>query len=380
MASQKRLTGSVSAQAERNLELVRQYQETGWIGFRHQLVLENQRLIWKIAQRFLWSGEPIEDLVQEGNIGLIKAADKFPPEFNCQFSTYASYWIRQAISRYVADYRSLIREPVHRQKLLTQVSEAREILGQFLERQPTIDEVSEFLGVSKRVIEQRLFDHWLIQTVSSDESLDDGFRGEQRTFRDFMPEADFEAVAAQAEKSLHAQALRQKIQQALVQLPSKWRAVIVSIYWLDLPQTEIARIMGLTRERIGQLHNQAIEKLREILEESLREIEVVTYPCATDDCRHRISQASWEQFEATDVLQGKRFCVYCVSRSQLEAAHRTLWRWRLSDNGCFIVQNPAGILKSEGFAQSCLRTLDKAGLLEKVAGSLTDWIITSPKS
>lgn len=228
---------------------------------RQQMIEANLRLVISIGKRYMNRGFPFADIVEEGNLGLIKAVEKFNYKKGFRFSTYASWWIRQFIERAIINQGKLVRLPVHVVERLNRYLGKVEQLVHELGREPGSEEVAARMKTSVEEVED------LKQLVRTTSSLDSPISEAQDTFlRDIIEDPLCLSPADTAEGVLR----RSEMMAWVKELPEKEQTVILARFGLDGEESrtleEIGRAMGLTRERVRQIETAALVRLRGIIE------------------------------------------------------------------------------------------------------------------
>ncbi|NOY97637.1 MAG: RNA polymerase sigma factor RpoD [Chloroflexi bacterium] len=224
---------------------------------REHIIKANTRLVVSIAKRYMGRGVPFLDLIQEGNLGLMKAVEKYDYTRGFRFSTYATWWIRQTITRAIADQARTIRVPVHMIDRIRQLYKLNRKLEQKLGRTPTVEELAEAIGLTVKKVQ------WILKVSWLPLSLESPVGDDEDSELGMFIEDEFSPTPLQ---SAYQSMLREKLEDVLSTLSPREARILRLRFGLDdgTPYTleEVGRKFGLTRERIRQIEGRALRRLR----------------------------------------------------------------------------------------------------------------------
>ncbi len=306
-------------------QLFRQYAATRDERLREQLIRTHAPLVQKVARGFIASGEPLEDLVQEGFMGLIKAVDSFETDRDVKFTTYATHSISGEIRHYLRDRKSLIREPGWLHELSQRVVRAVDRLAQTMERPPTVEDVARETDLSEEEVLEIMRTRPLFRVMSLDDDGDD---------------SDTDGGVALDRRKLIAEVTptdrfaaedRIVLDEAIRKLKGLERRVIQYLFYGELSQTEIAQRLGISCNYVSHLVRSALRRLRQLLiTEELRETHLQHKAAANrqavaearqmattfDDLTHLLTGRSFRERLEQEILRGSRYthevCVVLV--------------------------------------------------------------------
>jgi len=243
--------------ASEERELARR-KDAGDDAAKRRLIECNLRLVMSITRNYTKAGVPLLDLIQEGNLGLIRAVEKFDYKMGFKLSTYATWWIRQAVTRALAEQGRTIRLPVHVADQVRRVMRGRRVLAQKLNRDPTIEELAVEAGITPQRVEELL--ELVQETISLDTPVGDG----ESLYGDMI--RDTKSAEPDVETSDRLRST--ELTAALERLNPRMRHVVTRRFGLDgsPPQTleDVGADLGITRERVRQLESRALRELRTV--------------------------------------------------------------------------------------------------------------------
>jgi RNA polymerase primary sigma factor len=223
---------------------------------KRRLIESNLRLVMSITRHYTKAGVPLLDLIQEGNLGLIRAVEKFDYKMGFKLSTYATWWIRQSITRALADQGRVIRLPVHVADQVRRVQRSRRELAQKLNRDPTLEEIAADSGFPPARVEQ------LFGLVDDPISLETPVGDGESSYADMIEDVQSDDPGEQTARSLRST----ELEAALSGLNPRMRRVVTMRFGLDGERThtleEVGLELGITRERVRQLETRALRELR----------------------------------------------------------------------------------------------------------------------
>jgi RNA polymerase primary sigma factor len=225
---------------------------------KKKLIESNLRLVMSITRNYTKAGVPLLDLIQEGNLGLIRAVEKFDYKLGFKLSTYATWWIRQAVTRALADQGRTIRLPVHVADQVRRLMRARRQLAQKLNREPTMEELAKESGFPEKRVQE------LLDLVEDPVSLETPVGDGESMYADLIEDVHSERPDESTSKKLS----QTELAEALLRLNPRMRRVLALRFGLDgePPQTleEVGAGLGITRERVRQLESRALRELRAV--------------------------------------------------------------------------------------------------------------------
>ncbi|MFN6947120.1 MAG: RNA polymerase sigma factor RpoD/SigA [Cytophagaceae bacterium] len=244
--------------ADEEVELSKKIQN-GDILALQKMVNANLRFVVSVAKQYQHYGLSLEDVINEGNVGLIKAANRFNPSFGFKFISYAVWWIRQSILDAISTQSRIVRIPLNRVSLINKLNKASSQLEQKLERYPSSDELAQILSIPEKEVD------FTIKNSYRSASLDEPFEtDEDRNLLDLLPSSL--SKTSSPDFFLHSESLNADIQRALHKLSDKKAQILTLFFGLNgsnsMSLEDIAKVFQCTRERVRQIKEQALNDLR----------------------------------------------------------------------------------------------------------------------
>ncbi len=224
---------------------------------QRELVISNLRFVVSVAKKFQGQGRPLEDLICEGNLGLIKASERFDETRGFKFISYAVWWVRQSILQSLSEHSRMVRVPLNRQGDITKIVKAAEELEHQLERRPLVEEIAKHVEKESHEVAHTMQISWRHQ------SLDTPFSDlESNSLMDIIPDPE----SQEPDDNLFDDSLKEDVRLALSTLKDRERAVLKMYYGINqgyaLTLNEIGERFNLTRERVRQIKGKAIRRLQ----------------------------------------------------------------------------------------------------------------------
>ena len=249
--------------ADQEKEIARRYRDNDDAEAREELIIRNLRLVVSVAKRFQNRGVSLVDLIEEGNIGLIRAVERFDPEMGNRFSTYATWWIERSVRRAISSTSRTVRIPAYMSEIVARAKRAATRLEAELGRSPTMDEVAEEIELKKEttILLKRAMNSY---TTSLSASID-GDEGGETTFAALLEDPD----APRPDEVVLNEMEKERLYRMIESINEREAKILSLRYGLDhdAPKTlsAIGEIVGLSRERVRQLEARALKKLRKAL-------------------------------------------------------------------------------------------------------------------